>query len=277
MPTIQVPKPLTEPIRPQRRHYLDIQPVYEDEPTEGVAPTSNTGRRMLVRAVNIVMRDGLQRRLKDMRISSKIKSHDAKILHTDAVSATGVSTYRSDYLDVADSIKIPQLPSARMPQDLVASDDMRFVHRAHRRVGRNETIWDPPKKSEKRNELDRMTYMSTYQSACNETQVGLPPIQADRNTPKSLSGGVHSVYQDSYHRPQFVNANLCQIITNPWGKTNLLNVPQTRGVGVRNLLHGDSRPASRKNTSYASHYQIWPSLEPPQQRSKFSWKDIYSN
>ncbi|KNC98854.1 uncharacterized protein SPPG_05825 [Spizellomyces punctatus DAOM BR117] len=250
MPTIQVPKPLTEPIRPQRRHYLDIQPVYDYEPTKGVAPTSHTGRRI------------------------KIKCHDAKILHTDAVSPTGVSTYRSDYRDVVDSIKVPRLPSARMPLDLVASDDMRW---AHRRVDRNETIWDPPKKSEKQNELDRMTYMSTYQNACNETQVGLPPIQVDRSMSKSPSGGVHSVYQDSYHHPQSVNANLCRIITNPWGKTNLLNVPQTRGVGVRNLLHGDSRPASRKSTSYAAHYQIWPSLEPPQSRSTFSWKDIYSN
>ncbi|KAJ3152958.1 hypothetical protein HDU86_005413 [Geranomyces michiganensis] len=225
MPPVAVARVFTEPRRPQRRHFVDMEYVY---PYAADDVPANPAERVVVETA------------RRQHISLK------------ADHKTGKSTYGVDY-GGEDGSKpaVPLPPRMVRPTPTVPTAESMYS----RSLRDGDYISSSIKNRQA--EADRFAFVSSYQAACKDT-VALPEIAAvvaAATAPPQPSG--KSLYQDSYPEDQTPNPKLSNG-ANPWGKTKLLYVPKTKGT-IRDLFHAE-RPHGPA-TSYRNDYQRWPALD----------------
>ncbi|KAJ3167981.1 hypothetical protein HDU88_001928 [Geranomyces variabilis] len=225
MPPVAVARAFTEPRRPQRRHFVDMEYVY---PYADVP--ANQAERVVVETAR--------------RQHISLKSDHQ----------TGKSTYGVDFggEDEAGKHGVVPLPT-RMVRPTPAVPTAESIYSRSLRDGDyvNSSI------KNRQAEADRYAFVSSYQAACKDA-IALPEIAAvvaAATAPPQPSG--KSLYQDSYPEDQAPNPKLVPG-ANPWGKTKLLYVPKTKGT-IRDLFHADAPKGPA--TSYRNDYQRWPALD----------------
>ncbi|KAI8903046.1 hypothetical protein DFJ77DRAFT_482153, partial [Powellomyces hirtus] len=256
MPPVPVSRVFTEPRRPQRRHYVDLEYVYPYETAraeDGVgAVVVQTGRRHPI---------------------SVKQDHE-----------TGVSTYAVDYAASTHDTTKPDLERAALPPRMTrprggAASSGEAMYARSLRDGAYADAHHHLRALQKA--AAQSAYVSSYQAACRdaaelELELALPDIVAPRLAatppPKSL-------YQASFADAGTAHAAAAAWggRTNAWGKTKALYVPKSKGT-IRDVLSSfgatTTSPTAGGVTSYQSDFQQWPVFDsdpgPPRPREPMS-------
>ncbi|KAJ3029818.1 hypothetical protein HDV00_009430 [Rhizophlyctis rosea] len=294
MPTLPLPKPSTEPPRPQRRHYLEVG--VSNDLSEEVPCISDETSKILMRDPHPMPQIG--------EISTAPPTRPPH-----PVGKTGRSTYQHDFKDGVDD---PRIASGngkvvRMVRPKVKGvPGLDFVSEEERkRLNYQRSLRDatytrdavpvPPRdqinnagdkvpdaaeiekwREDKQREMDRYLYMSQYQGAYDLEKNGiLPHLRSRCQTPTHPNGngtghlvnptGPHdtglSLYQNSFLDPKAINGNLLDKGVSVYGKSKLLYVPKEPGTNVRDLLHIENHPKIYSRTSYRTDYMLCPPIE----------------
>ncbi|KAJ3009645.1 hypothetical protein HKX48_007815 [Thoreauomyces humboldtii] len=222
MAPVAVSRVFTEPRRPQRRHFVDMDFLYPEA---------------LARASDLVV----------------VETGRHQHLSLQADHATGPSTYTHDYTDAAAHAPPPRMvrPSKPAPTGAVVPSAEAMYCRSLRDGDyvagniRNRQI-----------EADRIAYVSSYQEACKD-RIELPDIPAGLPKPAGKS-----LYQESYASTSNNPNPKLASTSNPWGKTKLLYVPKSKGtIRDLFDSPPDPSQLGAAGTSYRSDYQTWPVLD----------------
>ncbi|KAI9090555.1 hypothetical protein DFS34DRAFT_637122 [Phlyctochytrium arcticum] len=269
--TLSLPKPATEPSRPQRRHYLEVQTVYDSE--EDMA---------------------------EMKKAECSCSANVNEKLPQQASHSGATTYRADFS--AELKPIAATPIRYVPK-VQGWQSPKTIENMYQRALRDATFLnqapDRPEKMAREAEVNKYAFMSSYQRACKDA-LSLPAIpstppgqssnvarnphgsrpsaqdhtrslQRQHQLPQEMQSASpphppivadHSLAGQEQSDAQQSTSTICEMITNPWGKTKLLYVPNMEGASVRNLMRWDGKEgAASKRTSYSYDYPNWPHLQ----------------
>ncbi|KAJ3056547.1 hypothetical protein HK097_006180 [Rhizophlyctis rosea] len=288
MPTLPLPKPGTEPPRPQRRHYLEVgvsNDLNEDPPC-----ISDETSKILIRdpSAPVGGPTGRSTYQHDFRDGVEMKE-GGKVLRMVRPKVRGVPGLEAPVGE--DDRK--RMNYQRSLRDGTYSRDAASPALPSRERGREDAReWEDPKwREERQKEMDKYLYMSQYQGAYDLEKNGtLPYLRThSQNTSRSHSPTPHhhqpahnpqangtghvvtppkdphdtglSLYQNSFLNPKIVNGNLLEKGVSAYGKSKLLYVPREPGTGVRDLLHIENSPKTYSRTSYKTDYMLCPPIE----------------